>query len=84
MPKAVPVKPEPAEAVRFSAPCNIGPPLPGAAAGGVIEVAGPTPNAGRYVIAKVDADWMSITERVIEDEPRPVGVTVALVKGDAA
>ncbi len=77
MPKAPTLKPEPAaEAVRFSAPCNIGPPLAGVSAGSVLVVEGPTPNAGRYVVAKVDADWMSVTERVIEDGVGAAGVTV--------
>lgn len=84
MPKAAPPKPQAAtEAVRFSAPCNIGPPIPGAEPGSVIEVEGATPNAGRYVVHSVDADWMAITERVIEDHTGAEGVKVSLVKEPA-
>ena len=81
MPKAPPPKTEtPAEPVRFSAPWNVGPVLPGAKAGSVIVVEGATPNAGRYEVAKVDADWMIVTEKVIEDHVPAGGVTVTLAE----
>jgi hypothetical protein len=67
-------------AVRFSAPCNIGPPIAGVEPGSVIEIEGPTPNAGRYVVKQVDDDWMQITDKVIEDHARAQGVKVSLVQ----
>lgn len=75
----VPESETPSEPVRFSAPFNIGPPLAGAKAGSVVEVWGATPNVGRYEIAKVDKDWMIVTEKVIEDHVPQGGVKVALV-----
>lgn len=83
MPKAAPPK-SPTEGARFSAPCCIGPVLEGVAPGSVIEVEGATPNAGRYVVAAVDADWITVAERVIVDHANADGVTVTVVKEPAA
>lgn len=57
---------------RFSAPCNIGPPIPGVRDGDIVEVAGDSPNAGRWTVVRVDKDWMEVAPRLIRDhEPRP-------------
>lgn len=65
---------------RFSAPNNIGPVIEGVAPGDVLAVSGETRNAGRYVVASVDADWMSVTARVIQDEAHAPRALVEVVR----
>jgi endonuclease YncB( thermonuclease family) len=64
---------------RFSAPCNIGPPLEGVGDGDTIEVAGDSPNAGRWTVVKVDADWMQVAPRLITEHAPRAGCTVEWV-----
>lgn len=64
---------------RFSAPCNIGPPLRGVSDGDIVEVAGDSPNAGRWTVVKVDKDWMQVAPRLIQDHAPRAGCTVEWV-----
>lgn len=64
---------------RFSAPCNIGPPLAGVEAGAVLEVAGDSPNVGHWTVVKIDKDWMQVAPRTIVDHAPRAGCTVEWV-----